>query len=242
MNRIVLFLIPPLFSAALLGGILVEKSRHVTPEHTDAYHERCREALDPETGIVPIRIDPSWVRVEDTELHPAAVKLLRPNATINRVYRDTRTTGFYRTNVTLMIVQCRDTRDMAGHFPPICYPSNGYTSIAGTDDRPGEERDWYINGMHIPGVEYRYATTRRGITERQAICNFMIVPGKGIVRDMDGVRKAAEDYQQRYYGAAQVWVVMDANLPVEQRNEIFEQIMTPNIPVLETLLSEGISP
>ena len=239
MTRFATFIIAPMLSIALLSGIAMEKRSQVKPADADPYHARVRAALDKDTGLVPRRIEPYWVGT-DSDLHPAAVKLLRPNATLSREYRDTRTTNYYRSPVTLMIVQCRDTRDMAGHYPPICYPANGYTSIAGTDDKPGEVRDWYINGIHIPGMEYRYATTRRGATERVAICNFMIVPGKGIVRDMDGIRKAAEDYQQRYFGAAQFWVVMDANLPAEQRNEIFEQLISPNVPVIQTLVAGGV--
>ncbi len=51
--------------------------------------------------------------------------------------------------------------------------------------------------------------------------NFLIVPGKGILPDMPGLRKASEDYRRRFYGAAQFQLVMDADLPQADRDAIF---------------------
>jgi hypothetical protein len=59
------------------------------------------------------------------------------------------------------------------------------------------------------------------------------------VRDIKGVEEAAEDYQQRYYGAAQFQVVFQSlsndALPQEQRDEIFTTLMEPALPVIKQL-------
>jgi len=77
------------------------------------------------------------------------------------------------------------------------------------------------------------------------VYNFLIVPGRGIVRDMKGVEQAAEDYQQRYYGAAQFQVVFHGQASAEprsrqDRDEIFATLMEPNIKLIETLTSGGL--
>jgi hypothetical protein len=58
---------------------------------------------------------------------------------------------------------------------------------------------------------------------------------------MKGVEEAAEDYQQRYYGAAQFQVVFQsegsAERSREERDEIFATLMGPNIQLIETLTS-----
>ena len=79
----------------------------------------------------------------------------------------------------------------------------------------------------------------------------MVVPGRGIVRDIQGVEEAAEDYQQRYYGAAQFQVVFQSSsseqMTREQRDEVFTTLMQPAVPVIRQLdttlktLKSGVS-
>mgnify|MGYP007071125856 CR=1 FL=1 len=33
----------------------------------------------------------------------------------------------FHEQVNVAVVQCRDARDMGGHYPPICYPGQGWT-------------------------------------------------------------------------------------------------------------------
>src|SRR4030095_2767441 len=106
-------------------------------------------------------------------------------------------------------------------------------------------RDWKIDSkfgqMTVPGMEYQFSLTKDGQTMITTVYNFMIVPGRGIVRDIQGVEEAAEDYQQRYYGAAQFQVVFQsegsAERSREERDEIFATLMGPNIQLIETLTS-----
>jgi hypothetical protein len=108
---------------------------------------------------------------------------------------------------------------MVGHFPPICYPSHGMEMIL------KQERDWVVADQRIGGKEYQFRETKDGQTFIRTVYNFMVVPGRGIVRAIKGVEQAAEDYQQRYYGAAQFQVVFRSpsgdDITRERRDEIF---------------------
>ena len=71
----------------------------------------------------------------------------------------------------------------------------------------------------LPALESRVATgelslqgvnaTVLGVEER-----LLVVPGRGIFRDIKGVNRAAEDYERRHFGAAQFQFLMFADLPV----------------------------
>jgi hypothetical protein len=104
-------------------------------------------------------------------------------------------------------------------------------------------RNWKIDGTTIPGYEYQFTQLLQGQTTRTTVYNFLIVPGQGIVRDMKGVAQAAEDYQQRYYGAAQFQVVFHGlaatDRSQQERDEIFATLMGPNLSLIQTLLASG---
>ena len=68
----------------------------------------------------PYRIG-NWLG-EDVEVPSAAIEILRPNAILSRRFthlKDGRLASFY-------IIHCSDARDMGGHFPPVCYPAQGW--------------------------------------------------------------------------------------------------------------------
>ena len=58
---------------------------------------------------------------------------------------------------------------------------------------------------------------------------------------MNGVQAAAEDYQQRYYGAAQFQVVFGStgapDLDQDEHDQIFMTLMQPAVPVIRQLLA-----
>lgn len=227
----------PLLSVALLGAIFTEQQRHLKPQDVEPYHARARAAVEQ----VPYFIG-TWTG-QDDEIPVAAQKLLRPNAILNRRYVDSAPASSsseggrpYR-YASLLIVQCRDSRDMVGHYPPICYRAHGLS----IDEKSCGPRDWTVNGKTIPGYEYHFTEVLGGRSTRTTVYNFLIVPGRGIVRNMKGVEQAAEDYQQRYYGAAQFQVVFQSEGSAErsrsERDEIFATLMGPNIPLIETLTS-----
>lgn len=220
-----LVLTAPILSLGLLTGIVAEKQSYITPKDADPYHQRARQAIESFPYTVGY-----WTG-SDENVPEAAIKLLRPNVILSRLYVDNTPAMSARMDrrANLLIVQCRDSRDMLGHFPPVCYPAHGMTL------QRKVPRDWQVGSITIPGMEYEFAQTSRGQTYRQVVYNFLIVPGTGIVRDMDGVSAAAEDYQQRFFGAAQFQVVMDAELPAEQRDEVFATLIGADLSILKTV-------
>lgn len=226
---------PPLLSAGLLAGIVAQNRTHLKRQDVEPYHARAQQAVNQ----VPYFIG-TWTG-QDQDIPVAAQKLLRPNAILSRTYVDSSPASRAQHRVaSLLIVQCRDSRDMVGHYPPICYRAQGKTQ----DEKYCGPRDWTVNGKTIPGYEYQFTEVFQGQTRRTTVYNFLIVPGSGIVRDMKGVERAAEDYQQRYYGAAQFQVVFhgqaSAERSREERDEIFATLMGPNIQLIETLTSGGL--
>lgn len=223
----------PLLSLGLLAGIFAEQRTHLKPKDVEPYHAAAKAALDQ----VPYFVG-TWTG-QDDDIPVAAQKLLRPNAILHRTFVDS-SPGDFRTryrSASLLIVQCRDSRDMVGHYPPICYRAHGLS----LDEKNCGPRDWTVNGKTIPGYEYHFTEVFQGRSSRTTVYNFLIVPGRGIVRNMKGVEEAAEDYQQRYYGAAQFQVVFQSQGSAErsrsERDEIFATLMGPNIPLIETLTS-----
>ena len=112
------------------------------------------------------------------------------------------------------------------------------------DEKYSRDRDWMVNGSRITGHEYQFTEVWQGQTNHTVVYNFLIVPGRGIVRDMKGVEEAAEDYQQRYFGAAQFQVVFhglaSADRSRDERDAMFAALIGPNLKVIETLTSGAL--
>ena len=236
-------LTPPLLAASLLAGIVVEQRGHIKPADVEPYHARAGQAIK----SVPYLIGFWYGR--DEEIPAAAQKLLRPNAILHRTYScNDAGSAFARRKASLLVVQCRDSRDMVGHYPPICYRAQGRTpeSFPGCELEPdaGVARDFKVAQTTVRGTEYRFTQLYQGQVWRTTVYNFFIVPGKGVVRDMKGVETAAEDYRQRYFGAAQFQVVFNSLASVDltpaERDEIFATLMTPNLTLIQTLQSGGL--
>jgi len=237
-------LTPPLLAASLLAGIVVDNSRHVKPTDVEPYHARAADAIKNVPYLVGL-----WYGHDD-DIPAAAQKLLRPNAILSRTYTYNDAGAAYRRprKASLLIVQCRDSRDMVGHYPPICYRAHGMTPerFAGCEEGPeaGVQRELQVAQTPIRFTEYRFTQLYQGQVSRTTVYNFFIVPKKHVVPDMKAVETAAEDYQQRYYGAAQFQVVFhnlaSMDLSPAERDEIFATLMAPNLTLIQTLTSGGL--
>ncbi len=218
----------PLLAVALLGGMAVESaSTRAVPPGVDAYHDAARAAVE----SIPTRVEVWSARPE--AIPREAIALLKPNVIRCLKYADNDATDPRAQDrwASLLVDQCRDARDMAGHWPPNCYVNGGqertYT----------EARTWVVDGLVIPGTEYHFRQTTATSSTRTAVYNFLIVPDQGILPDMPGLRKAAgEDYRRRFFGAAQFQLVMDADLPRGDRDAIFTSLMRPCVPVIRILM------
>lgn len=198
-----------LTAALLLGTTALRSGVTYSDEQIEAYHVGVREALD----AVPYRVG-NWIGV-DTPVPPAAQRLLRPNAILSRTYRDPE-----GRQATVMLVQCRDIRDMIGHYPPICYPAHGWrTESAPTAAERFENATWY-----------RFTRQSQGQQVGLLILNYLEAPGVGRVADMDTLRSLAEIRRTRGLGAAQIQILFENGAdPADQQAvvEEFERVLAP---------------
>jgi hypothetical protein len=217
-------IVAPLLCGAILLGMVAEARTRIRPETTERYHTQAKSAIEE----VPTMFGTWMSKPEDVP--PEALKLLRNPDILSRRYVDMSQQNRW---ATVLIVHCRDTRDLNGHYPPKCYPNTGHELKEQID------HDWVINGLHIPGRVYIFNKIEPQKTTRTCVYNFLIVPVKGIVRDMADLAKVSEDYQQRFYGASQVQVVMPADFSEETREEIFKSLIGELTDCIRTLESGG---
>lgn len=220
-NRI---LLPRVFSIAasglLLAGMLVEVLHRPSPADAAPFHHAAAVAIQD----IPYRLH-GWDGV-DAPVPASAQALLRPNALLARRYIDSQTGR----SATLIIVQCADTRDMAGHYPPICYPSSGWEK-----DGEIEQVPLQIGTRTIIARRYAY---KRETFEREVgtvVYGFFAVPAAGFPADMEKIRSIASDYTSRPFGAAQIQVVLGSNLDRAEEITIVEAMLSPLQSVLDLL-------
>jgi hypothetical protein len=222
MNRRSSYL-PAVLTLALIGGLGAETLWRPRPADAEPHHQRVRLAA----AQSPLEFG-DWKGV-DTPVPPAAIVLLKPNVIISRQYHN-RQTG---RSVNFLLVHCKHARDLAGHYPPVCYPAHGWRASG------SEENDWLVAGRLIPGTEYDFYRSDGGRDTHCTVSNLMVLPGRGFARDMKEVRKAAADYLRQFYGAAQIQVVMDAEVPADERQDIVRAFLEANLHLIEELRSGG---
>lgn len=209
----------PFAAMALLGLIALGALNRPAAKDAAPYHDRIREAA---TGM-PQHVG-DW-KGRESELPRSASHLLKPNVLRSRKFHN-HTTG---RRATFILVQCRDARDMTGHFPPRCYPANGWRLEL------KQSKEWQIGTLKIPGTEYIY--TLRGIegTTRKAIANFMILPNGRFAANMKALNEAAEDHSRHHYGAGQIQLVMDAHISEDDRHATFVELVGAHMDLIEVI-------
>ncbi|CAN5609486.1 hypothetical protein BH10PLA1_BH10PLA1_05320 [soil metagenome] len=222
----------PILCLALLGAIAAEQRHHAPPPNVAGYHASVKAMIESEQYF-PHFIG-RWAG-KDKPVDIEAQNLLRPNAIVSREYTDNDTGDLSRKPrvANILLDQCSDSSDMDGHWPPRCYPAKG--------DKLDSQRDreFTLNGVSIPVVEYMFISLEDNRQVKLCIYNFLIVPNRGIKREMQDVRDAAADYRQRFYGAAQIQVIVDGDLSQSERDAIFSELITPITPVIQAILNGG---
>ncbi|HEX8323133.1 MAG TPA: exosortase-associated EpsI family protein [Tepidisphaeraceae bacterium] len=232
-NQLRLLLTGPVLCAVLLSAMVADNRHYRTEEDYADYHRRAASAIN----RIPLSVGP-WIGREEP-LSKEELGLLQPNAYRCVSFTDTRptSTGEAPPQVLLLVAQCRRAGLMEGHYPPVCYPSRGYAQVNGA----GTNRQWTVGRQRIVGMEYFFERRAGGRVGRTCVYNFMVLPQQGIRPDMESVGASAEDYQQRYYGAAQFQLVFGGGLARatpearEQRDAAFAELIGPCSGVIATL-------
>jgi hypothetical protein len=58
-----------------------------------------------------------------------------------------------------------------------------------------------------------------------------------ICPDIQSVYTSGEDYQRRYFGAAEFQLVFETSMTSEQRDQAFIDLLAPNLNVIRTLMN-----
>ena len=224
MTRRFAHLAAPLATLLLLAGMSTADKLRIDPHEADAFHAQSAAAVARMPKILGSGAR-SWIlNGKDIPLPDDAAGMLKPNAYLHRIYENLST----RRHAEILLVQCQDTRDMQGHYPPICYPSSG-CSI----DR-GKPQSWRAGALSVAGTEY-VVTWPRPDGSSSTIRNFFVLPSGKIVRDMDSVIAAAKDYRELVYGVTQIQILFDASVGEAERDEIFAELIGPNQGLIATL-------
>jgi len=187
-------------TAGLLLVLGILNQFHLTPEDAADYHKAVRDAVN---GI-PLQVGP-W-QGRDEEVVQEAVEILRPNVIFSRRYIHEETGE----SVSLLVVHCKDARDLLSHYPPICYPSQGwdilwsYQPVKKLFEKQEKRADWAV-----------YPMTHRSNPSRQVTqiaYHRMYLPNGEVTTDMDRVHDFAGNYLVRHYGAAQVQIILNEGL------------------------------
>jgi len=208
--------------------LIVIGSLRANPQNVikiDQYHERVAQ----EINAIPIDFG-DWVG-QQVDLPNAATSLLHPNALVARQYFNEDKGVF----ATLMIVQCRDARDMGGHYPPVCYPGNGWTQYP---EKPA--RDEVIENESIRVYSFHRVAGR---VEREiAIYNLFAFPTGTLSTSMSDVRKLSANYEYRKYGAAQLQVMISGDVDQQDHAWIVEEMLKIARPAIDAVLDAQLEP
>jgi hypothetical protein len=191
----------PVAAVAVLAGFELQERCRTRPEEAEPYLARIQLLAT----MTPIAFD-SW-KGSEVPVPAAATSMLHPNVMISRQFTN-RQSGRV---VLLVLDQCADARDMAGHYPPNCYPGSGWV-LEGR-----EARTWWVDDWKINGTEYRFSRKSLGGRQRIVVDGFFIMPDGRFLPDMAQFVRAAGDFDKRHFGAAQMQLLFpEETLPAER--------------------------
>ncbi len=209
---VMLDLAAPALAALLLCACLaLGELGSLRPPSAPAYFERVAAAID----ALPFKVG-DFVG-SPQEVTPAAIQLLRPNRLSQRGYQDPLTGR----SVTLLLVHCKDVRDMRGHYPPNCYPAHGWR-------REGDREVMVpIAGKHRPARIYEFSQRGDTAEMRMQVLNFFVVPGRSemIVPDVAALDLVTGSRRATGLGAGQVQIVVTDPRLLDGDTGVIEQFM-----------------
>ena len=208
-------------SVLLIGAIAAHSASLPGPADAEPYYQRVRQAV----GNLPDKIGP-W-RAKEAKVPRAAFELLRPNAI--RMRRHTRADG--GPAVSMLVVHCKDARDLLGHYPPKCYPATGWHL------EKAKATQWSIGDTTIPGMAYTFTRPDKAGDHGTVVYNFLVTPDGQLVPQISDLWDPAADPRRRFYGAAQVQLLIDSNVAGQRRDGIVTRFLRANRALIQALRS-----
>jgi hypothetical protein len=204
----------------IVAGVKADRALFQVPAASSVeYHANIRKFLEPDK--LPTQIGEWTSRTVDVPT--GAQKLLRSNALVSLEYSNPK-----MGQVSFLLVQCGDARDLSGHWPPNCYPSAGYTQ-ASSYETSGE--------ISEPGTMYNFKQSTLNGTKSIWVYNLMVLPDNRTARGMDGVYRIARNRTMRYFGAAEIQVLTDDKFTPEERSKIVNMLLAAYKPMIQAIRS-----
>ncbi len=221
-----LLLSPPAIVAIVLAAASVVRIVAAQPQpRVERYHASVAEVID----RFPFRIGGYLGR--DAELSRPAVELLNPNRIIQRTF-DNLGTGL---SCSVVLVHCKDVRDMVGHYPPVCYPSAGWRMT-------GSSRvELQFEDRVAPAMRYRFVRSLQGVERRIEMVNFFVLPRQPdcFAPDMDALNALAAKPRERQLGSAQIQIIVPEGLPDGELSSFLAEILSALRPTMD-VVSNGV--
>jgi hypothetical protein len=212
----------------LTGGLLIARASVDQPGlfGTTAEIEAYLGEVKARIEAVPFQTG-AWLG-SDIPATPAAVEMLKPNKLMQRRYTNIQTGETFE----LLIVHCGDVRDMIGHYPPVCYPAQGW--------KPGGRNAATIALGDLSADATRYAFHREGelTVSSIEIVNLFALPGgdgASLGPDLAIIERAGRFRERARLGAAQIQVITDPAYDPERRREIVNIAFSLTREVLEQI-------
>lgn len=212
-------ILPALLSVVLLAGLSLEHPNRRPPAEVEVYHTQVREA----NQALPAEFG-TWIST-NIPLPREVVALLSPNVIFSRSYVN----GIDDTTCSVLLVQSRDARDMIGHFPPVCYPGQGWTL------RSAKPRFWNIDGLQLSAMDYEFHNRSFNGDRSLTITGFFILPTGHFSTSMDDVRALSARFPDRYFGAAQIQVILYGTPSMQVREQVVTAMLRHYLPLLQTI-------
>jgi hypothetical protein len=210
-------------SVLLVSGAVAERFTLMPPADARVYQERVRKVFE----TFPTSSG-DWVS-QNCEIPPAAMKLLRPNSIMSRRYTNV-VTG---QGCSVLLVDCTDARDLVCHYPPVCYPGQGWKLVS------SQPKEWSVKGQKIVGTDYEFSRVSFESGTGIVAANSMILPDGSFKADMTAIEDAAKNVQMRTYGAAQIQVIVDGNLGALEREKVIQAMLELHKPLFDAIHSAG---
>lgn len=208
-------------AALALAGLAGRRLSLPRPQDAEPFHQHVREVsarLNADIG--------NW-KAHDIPPTTETVEALKPNVFINRQYVNSATGQ----RMGLMFIQCRDVRDLAPHYPPVCYPGSGLTLAK------QEKVQLRAGDLSMQATRYTFESNDFRRVGETVVDDLIILPDGRIQGDMSGVERRIGSWQ-RYFGAAQVQLVStDVDSQAAQTHNS-ELILTALRPLIDAARSQ----
>ncbi len=209
----------PALCVAILLTLLVQWRQSDIGSGVTAYHVQAAAAV----ARMPMTFE-GW-QGQVVDLAAPAIRLLKPNAYYSVRFTDQAS----RRSFSVSLIQTRYARDMAYHFPPVCYPASGW--------QLGQTREvrWRAQDGAIDGQEYQFWRIAGDGVYQIRVENFFIMPEgqtQATPGDMTDRNKAP---WLDPWGATQVQFIFDGSFSSAERRSLVENFVAQVAPVIRIL-------